>query len=116
MGLGRGEEPPSVCARDSDSETGLTPDFAAVFRSQPGMYLLLAPDLTILAASDDYLRATMTRRDKIVGRGVFDVFPDNPDDPNAVGETNVGASFGRVLRDRVPHNSSTRMSDERNHR
>lgn len=41
----------------------------------PEHYLLLAPDLTILDASDRYLAVTMKQREAIVGRGVFDVFP-----------------------------------------
>lgn len=61
------------------------PDFQAWFESTPGLYLVLRPDFTIVAVSDAYLRARMTRRDEILGRGIFDVFPDNPDDPTATG-------------------------------
>lgn len=73
------------------------PDFQLVFQSVPGCHLVLAPDLTIVAVSDAYLRATMTKREDIVGRGLFDVFPDNPDDPSATGVANLRASLGRVL-------------------
>jgi hypothetical protein len=55
-----------------------TPDFRRLFESVPGCYLVLAPDMTIVASSDAYLRASMTRRDEIVGRPLFEVFPDNP--------------------------------------
>ncbi|WP_426061217.1 PAS domain-containing protein [Hymenobacter sp. B1770] len=41
----------------------------------PEHYLLMAPDYTILDASDRYLAVTMKQRDAIVGRDVFDVFP-----------------------------------------
>lgn len=41
----------------------------------PDNYLLLAPDYTILDASDRYLATTGRRRDAIVGRNAFDVFP-----------------------------------------
>jgi len=73
-----------------------TPDFRMLFQSAPGCYLVLGPDLTIVAVSDAYLRATMTNRDDIAGRGIFDVFPDNPDDPGATGVANLRASLGRV--------------------
>jgi signal transduction histidine kinase len=76
-------------------------DFQAVFEAAPGLYLVLNPDLKIVAASDAYLSATMTRREDIVGRGIFDVFPDNPGDPNASGVENLSASLGRVLRTRA---------------
>src|SRR5206468_4443312 len=39
------------------------PDFRALFESAPGLYLVLSADLKIVAASDAYLRATMTKRE-----------------------------------------------------
>jgi len=69
----------------------------ALFESLPGLYLILTPDFRIVTASDAYLQATMTRRDDIVGRGLFEVFPDNPDDPKATGTANLRASLDRVL-------------------
>jgi signal transduction histidine kinase len=77
------------------------PDFKVLFESAPGLYLVLAPDLRIVAVSDAYARATMTRREEILGRGLFEVFPDNPADPNATGVRNLNASLQRVLENRV---------------
>src|SRR5947207_2258670 len=77
------------------------PDFRALFEAAPGLYLVLTPDFRIVAASDAYLRATMTRREDIVGRGIFDVFPDNPNDPGATGVRNLRASLERVLQTRA---------------
>lgn len=74
------------------------PDFRAVFEHTPGLYLILAPDLTIVAVNDAYTRATMTVREQIVGRGIFDVFPDNPDEQDATGVSNLRASLERVLK------------------
>lgn len=76
-----------------------TPDFRALFESAPGLYLVLLPepDFTIVAASNAYLRATMTKREEILGRGIFEVFPDNPADPAATGVRNLRASLERVL-------------------
>jgi len=71
------------------------------FENAPGLYLLLDPELRIVAASNAYLAATMTERAAIVGRGIFEVFPDNPDDPDATGESNLRASLERVRRGRV---------------
>jgi signal transduction histidine kinase len=79
----------------------IEPDFRVLFESAPGLYLVLTPDLVIVAASDSYLRATMTVREEILGRGIFVVFPDNPDDLGATGERNLRASLQRVLDDRV---------------
>jgi len=89
------------------------PDFRALFETAPGLYLVLTPDLTIVAVSDAYLRATMTRRDEILGRGLFEVFPDNPDDPGASGVRNLDASLDRVRRHRVPDAMAVQKYDIR---
>jgi signal transduction histidine kinase len=78
------------------------PDFQILFESAPGLYLVLTPDLRIVAVSNAYLRATMTKRDEIMGRDLFDVFPDNPDDPAATGVSNLRASLELVQRNKAP--------------
>jgi signal transduction histidine kinase len=88
-------------------------DFQALFESSPGLYLVLSPDLTIVAVSDAYLRATMTSRESILGRGLFEVFPDNPDDPSATGAQNLRTSLQRVLRDGVPDAMAVQKYDIR---
>ncbi len=73
-----------------------TPDFRVLFESAPALYVVLRPDFTIVAATDAYLAATMTRREGVLGRGIFEVFPDNPNDPAASGVQNLRASLERV--------------------
>ena len=51
------------------------PDFRALFESAPGSYLVLTPDLTIVAVSDAYLNATMTKREEILGGGLLRYSP-----------------------------------------
>lgn len=72
------------------------PDYYGIFQSLPGMYLILTPDLMIVDATDSYLTATMTAREDIVGRPLFSVFPDNPEDEHATGTLNLRASLARV--------------------
>jgi len=91
----------SIGATRGQSADLLAPDFRSLFESAPGLFLVLTPDLRIVAVSDLYLRATMTKRNDIVGKKIFDVFPDNPDDPTATGTRNLSDSLERVLRDRV---------------
>src|SRR5690349_2106584 len=88
-------------------------DFRRLFESAPGLYLILTPDLTIIAVSDAYLAATMTEREAIMGRGLFEVFPDNPDDPAADGVSNLRASLNSVLRTRKPHTMAVQKYDIR---
>jgi len=88
-------------------------EFRALFESLPGLYLVLRPDLSIAAVSDAYLEATMTRREEILGRGLFEVFPDNPDDVAATGVSNLRASLGRVTRNRVADTMAIQKYDVR---
>jgi PAS domain S-box-containing protein len=85
-----------VYEEETRKETAL-PDFKAFFEQLPGLYMVLDKSLRIVAASDAYLRATKRSRSDI-GRCVFDVFPDNPDDPSSDAVANSTASFNRVLR------------------
>ena len=89
------------------------PDFRLLFEGAPGLYLVLTPDLKIVAVSEAYLRATMTQRDKILGRGLFEVFPDNPDDPAATGVANLRASLDRVREQRVADTMAVQKYDIR---
>ncbi len=88
-------------------------DFRLLFESAPGLYLVLTPDLRIVAVSDAYLAATMTRRGDIVGKNLFEVFPDNPDDPAATGERNLRASLETVLSTKKPHTMAVQKYDIR---
>ena len=66
--------------------TGLSSGFEALFQAAPSPFLVVTPpNYTIIAVNDEYLRATMTERAAILGRGLFEVFPDDPNDPSADG-------------------------------
>jgi PAS domain S-box-containing protein len=88
-----------------------TPDFRALFEAAPGHFLVLATDLTIIAVSDAYLEVTATRRADILGRGLFEIFPDNPGDPGADGVRNLRASLERVLLHRRPDRMARQRYD-----
>lgn len=88
-------------------------NFQVLFESVPGRHLVLAPDFTIVAVSDGYLQATMTKREEILGRGIFEVFPDNPADSTATGVKNLRASLEQVLQERVADAMSVQRYDIR---
>jgi PAS domain S-box-containing protein len=91
-------------------------NFWAVFESAPDAYLLLAPDpphFTMVAANEARLRATLTRREDVIGRPLFEVFPDNPDDPAATGVRNLLASLDEVIRTGKPHRMALQKYDIR---
>ncbi len=82
------------------------PDYRSLFEASPSAHVVLAADsprFTIVAVTDAYLRATATEREAILGCGLFEVFPDNPDTPGAVsgsgallGSGKMGASGARL--------------------
>jgi hypothetical protein len=57
---------------------------------------------TAVNVNDAYLNATMTGRAALVGKGLFAIFPDNPDEPGATGVGNLSASLQRVLARAAP--------------
>jgi signal transduction histidine kinase len=83
------------------------------FEKSPGLYLVLDPHLVIVAVSDAYNEATMTKRDEIIGRHLFDVFPDNPDQLDADGVSNLHASLNRVLQNKKPDTMTIQRYDVR---
>ena len=94
----------------------LADDFRKLFEAAPALYLVLAPDApryTIVAVSDAYARATLTQREAILGRSLFDVFPDNPADPTATGVANLRASLDRVVREGQPDAMAVQKYDIR---
>lgn len=72
-------------------------DYQELFNSLPGLYLILTKDLKIAAATDAYLEATLVKREEVVGREIFEVFTDDPNNPQATGIRNLRASLNRVL-------------------
>jgi two-component system cell cycle sensor histidine kinase/response regulator CckA len=88
-------------------------DFQLLFQSTPDLYLVLTPDLKIVAVSDAYLRATLTKREEILGRGIFEVFPDNPDDSEATGVQNLRSSLNRVLQYKIADTMAVQKYDIR---
>ncbi|WP_406002705.1 PP2C family protein-serine/threonine phosphatase [Streptomyces sp. NBC_00829] len=71
-------------------------DYAAVFDALPSAVLLLTPDLAIVDVNAAYLDVSGREKDRIIGRHLFEVFPDNPGDPTATGVRNLAASLKRV--------------------
>jgi hypothetical protein len=90
-------------------------DYQKIFASAPARFLVLGADesFSILDASDAYLRAAYTDRETIIGRPVFEVFPDNPDDPTATGIRNLRSSLQRVLVDGRPDEMAVQRYDIR---
>jgi len=73
-------------------------DYSAVFQAFPGMAALLTLDLMYADANEEFLRMSGRTREQVIGRYLFDVFPDNPKDSEATGMRNLSASLRRVAK------------------
>jgi PAS domain S-box-containing protein len=80
------------------STLGPSAETLKALETAPNMYLVLSPELYILTASDLYLKAIKTNREMIIGKHIFEAFPDNPDLAEADGVQNINASLQAVLR------------------
>lgn len=89
-------------------------DFQRLFESSPDQYMVLSPALNIVAATDAYLQVTLVQRSNVIGRPLFEVFPDNPDDPAADGVRNLRLSLEQVLRHRTANTMAVQKYDVRN--
>jgi PAS domain S-box-containing protein len=73
------------------------PDYKQLFEASPGASVVLDRDFRIVAVSDAFVRATLTKRDEILGRGIFEVFPSDPD--HGDGEPLVRKLLERVVKE-----------------
>src|SRR6266404_1753193 len=97
----------------SETPVSTAHDFHVLFESAPGLYLVPDLQFRIIAVTDAYVQATMTNRDDILGRYLFDVFPDNPADPAATGVSNLRASLLTVVDTCRPHLMAVQKFDIR---
>ncbi|MDJ1370052.1 PAS domain S-box protein [Gulosibacter molinativorax] len=77
--------------------TNTEPDFKRMFEALPSQYIVVDPNRIVVAATDSFLESTARTREGAMGRDILEVFPDNPDDPEAKGTTILRESIERVL-------------------
>ena len=89
--------------------------FQDEFDHSPHPYMLLdpGPGLLIVDINAAYAAATLIDRAEVVGKSLFEVFPDNPDDPMADGVNNLYASLKIVARTSQPHAMAVQRYDIR---
>lgn len=74
------------------------PDFEVIFDGLPRPTLVIEPpDFVMIAANEARYRVTNTDEKSVIGQKLFDVFPDNPEDPESTGAENLLASLTRVI-------------------
>ena len=80
----------------------------------PSLLLHPGQGLHIVDANDAYARATMIDPAAVAGRRMFDVFPDNPDDPYADGVCNLLRSLQIAAGTGLCHSMKIQRYDVRN--
>lgn len=76
---------------------------SAWFQAPWAPYALLDDDLRVRALNDAYEHVSGHSRDSLMGRLLFEAFPDNPANPEAQGVARTVASTERVFRRGVRH-------------
>lgn len=81
--------------------------------SHPYMLLDPGPGLKIIDINAAYAAATFISRSDVVGKSLFEVFPDNPTDALADGVSNLYASLKIVAETNRPHAMAIQCYDIR---
>ncbi|MDO1446538.1 PAS domain-containing protein [Rhodocytophaga aerolata] len=87
-----------------------TPEMLKVLETVPDLYLIFSPDFIILNASNAYLEATLTQRSQLIGRHVFEVFPENLHTSTPLAP-NLSASVEQALATKKPHTMAVQPYD-----
>lgn len=72
-------------------------DYKALFDHSPNAYMVLDRELRYVAANATYLRVTASRLDDLLGRGLFELFPHDPENPSNTQARMLRDSLERVL-------------------
>ncbi len=88
-------------------------DFKALFESAPDLYAVLDPHFNIISVNEIFSRVTMINRTEIMGKQIFEVFPDNPKDRKATGVKNLRYSLENVLKNKTPYSMAVQKYDIR---
>jgi PAS domain S-box-containing protein len=81
-------------------------ELLSVFNALPGISVLLQPNsprFTIVAVTDDYLNSTYTHRSELLGKGLFQVFSDDPFSKRSMGIQLITESLQYVIDHKQPH-------------
>ena len=84
-------------------------DYSAVFVAMPTPCVVITRDLVIVAANPAYTEATGKTTEELIGRQLFEVFPES--DPDVHSERNVRGSLNRVMETGKQHTMALQRYD-----
>jgi PAS domain-containing protein len=74
-----------------------TPDYKALFDSSPELLLIIDADLTIISATDAYLKAVNKLTEALAGKNIYDVFTNEASQTFAGSIDDIQSSLKHVL-------------------
>ncbi|WP_100614796.1 PAS domain S-box protein [Confluentibacter citreus] len=92
----------------------LLPQFDHIFQFLPRPSLILLPDapkFTIVGVNDSYLDVVNSAKKDLIGKGVFEAFPENPEDKISNGVGNLRNSLNLVISQNELHKMSLQKYD-----
>jgi PAS domain-containing protein len=75
-------------------------DYRLIFDAVPGMCLILDTSFRIIAQNSDHANATLSTNKSVIGKALWEVFPDNPDASYESGVSAVRESLLNVMKTR----------------
>ncbi len=91
-----------------------TIDYQKLFVELPGLYIILSTDLTILDVSKKLTKAAGINRSDMIGKKLFDVFPENPYDLASDGQSNLKYSLNYAINHKTSHTMAVLRYDVKN--
>jgi PAS domain S-box-containing protein len=85
-----------------------TLDFESLFKILPERYVVFeakSPDYTIIAASSQYQKVTDKDLDELIGKKLFDVFPDTSSQAKKTGKGDLQTSLDTVIETKRPEST-----------
>lgn len=86
-------------------------DFKALFEKSSGLFLILDPQLRVVAATDAYCRAIRLPREAMLGEPLLSLFPGHESNPDSDAFDKLKESIERVLRLNRPDTMETMRYD-----
>jgi PAS domain S-box-containing protein len=79
-------------------------DYLKLFRAFPETSVIISPEnYKIIDATDDYLEVTMRAREELIGKNMFEAFPDNPGSNDSNNSALLKKSLDFVIKNKEIH-------------
>lgn len=88
-------------------------DYKLIIENLSGMYAIFNTNFEYIAVSNDYTRSVMKTREEMIGKNVFDVFPNNPYEPHD-GTDKLKESLEKVIALGIPNTMENLPYDIKN--